>query len=96
MKEDEEIFSSIPSRMKRRSVILVSTDGPLKLKVKQSTIVHTHQTNDRCQKDGEFEATSYIRYPRRWNCEEPYEDDDSYLCPKPGQNWVEISAQSMA
>jgi hypothetical protein len=42
--------------MKRRSVLLVSTEGPLK--VKQSTIVHIHQTNDRCQKEGEFEATS--------------------------------------
>ena len=26
--------------------------------MKQSTIVHSHQTNDRCQKEGEFEATS--------------------------------------
>ncbi|XP_075086299.1 uncharacterized protein LOC142169006 [Nicotiana tabacum] len=46
---DKEIYSTFPSRMKRKSILSISTDGPLK--VKMSTIVYTCQPHRETRKE---------------------------------------------
>ncbi|XP_075084754.1 uncharacterized protein LOC142168006 [Nicotiana tabacum] len=46
---DKEICSAFPSRMKRKSILSISTDGPLKVKI--STIVYTCQPHRETNKE---------------------------------------------
>ncbi|OIT20538.1 hypothetical protein A4A49_32097 [Nicotiana attenuata] len=52
---DKEICSAFPSRMKRKSILSISTDGPLK--VQRRTIVYTCQPHKEAEKEKEAMPT---------------------------------------
>ncbi|OIT31183.1 hypothetical protein A4A49_55384, partial [Nicotiana attenuata] len=53
---DKEICSAFPSRMKRKSILSISTDGPLK--VQRRTIVYTCQPHKEAKKEKEAMPTT--------------------------------------
>ena len=57
--DDQEIYSVFPSRMKRKVVLSITTDGSLK--VKRSTIVVTNKFHGEIKKEEDKVITVFMR-----------------------------------
>lgn len=71
--DDKEIHSAFPSRMKRKSILSITTDGSLK--VRKRTIVFTNQHLGETKEDPEEASASYHITVEDNLCHDEMDDD---------------------